>query len=120
MKKANSWIAGGAILGAVLVGLPSAGEAAWWKFGSHADKQTTQQDPNSPLPPNSVGDSVPVAQGQAADRLNRIEAEMRDLTGQIEELTFQLRQLQDQMKRAQGFQKARTVQAAPLASPSTT
>lgn len=101
MKKANSWVAGGAILAVLLVGLPSAGEAAWWKFGSRADKQPIQQDQNSPLPPNGVGDGVPVAQAQSLDRLNRIEAQMRDLTGQIEQLTFQLRQLQDQVKRAQ-------------------
>ena len=36
-----------------------------------------------------------------AERFNRVEAQMRTLTGQIEEMTFQLRQLQEQLKRMQ-------------------
>jgi tol-pal system protein YbgF len=46
----------------------------------------------------------PVTEAQAgggAERLNRVEAQMRTLTGQIEEMTFQLRQLQEQLKRMQ-------------------
>jgi tol-pal system protein YbgF len=46
----------------------------------------------------------PVIEAQAeggAERINRVEAQMRTLTGQIEELTFQLRQLQEQLKRMQ-------------------
>ena len=45
---------------------------------------------------------IVLAQGpQAAERFNRIEQQMRTLTGQVEELTFQLRQLQDQLQRMQ-------------------
>jgi tol-pal system protein YbgF len=36
-----------------------------------------------------------------AERFNRIENQMRTLTGQVEELTFQLRQLQELLKRMQ-------------------
>jgi tol-pal system protein YbgF len=39
--------------------------------------------------------------GEAALRIERIEAQMRTLNGQVEELTFQLRQLTEQIKRMQ-------------------
>jgi tol-pal system protein YbgF len=63
-------------------------DAAWWNFGKRSP---------------AVG-SPPVIQAQAeggAERFNRIENQMRTLTGQVEELTFQLRQLQEQLKRMQ-------------------
>lgn len=40
-------------------------------------------------------------EGEAAVRLNRVEEQMRTLTGQVEELTHQVRELQDQLRRAQ-------------------
>ncbi|WP_018181292.1 tol-pal system protein YbgF [Kaistia granuli] len=57
-------------------------------------------------PPGSVGDGVvnvqsPQSEGQSALRMDRIEQQMRDMTGQIEQLTFQVRQLQEQLQRAQ-------------------
>ena len=45
--------------------------------------------------------SIVLAQSIEAERINRLEAQMRTLTGQIEELEFRLRQLQDQLQRAQ-------------------
>ena len=39
--------------------------------------------------------------GETAVRLNRVEEQMRSLTGQIEELSHQVRLLQDQLRRAQ-------------------
>ena len=44
---------------------------------------------------------VVLAQSIEAERINRLEGQMRTLTGQIEELEFRLRQLQDQLQRAQ-------------------
>ena len=53
----------------------------------------------------SVGGAIDgqfiLAQSSEADRFNRIEAQMRMLTGQIEELEFRLRQVQEQLQRAQ-------------------
>jgi tol-pal system protein YbgF len=99
MQKAKSLLAGGAVIAFLIAGLPTTGEAAWWKFGSRSDKggQSELQ------PPGDVGGmaATNVAQSQDADRLSRIEAQIRALTGQIEELTHDLQQLQDQMKRAQ-------------------
>jgi tol-pal system protein YbgF len=74
---------------ALAVTAPSA-DAAWWDFGRGAK--------------GASGGSPPVIEAQAeggAERFNRIENQMRTLTGQVEELTFQLRQLQEQLKRMQ-------------------
>ncbi|AXS42745.1 tol-pal system protein YbgF [Breoghania sp. L-A4] len=40
-------------------------------------------------------------EGEAVVRINRVEEQMRALTGQIEELSHQVRELQDQLRRAQ-------------------
>lgn len=74
--------------------LPSVASAAWWTPGSTTPPAASAAR-NAPVVP------VQLAQGAAAERFNRIEAQMRTLTGQVEELTYQLRQLQDQLKRMQ-------------------
>jgi len=86
MSKSKGLLAGATIL----IGLGAAtatSEAAWWNLGRGA--------------PAAADEPVQVAQSAEADRINRIEAQMRTLTGQIEELSFQLRQLQDQLQRVQ-------------------
>jgi tol-pal system protein YbgF len=50
--------------------------------------------------PQPTDQSVTLAQADG-DRLNRVEQQMRTLTGQIEELTHQLQVLQDQLKKMQ-------------------
>ena len=57
-----------------------------------------KRGPEEQVPP---GGGVP-NEGQAGMRMDRIEQQMRDMTGQIEQLTFQLRQLQEQLQRTQG------------------
>jgi tol-pal system protein YbgF len=56
-------------------------------------------------PPGEVGGVMqaqsPQSEAQSAMRMDRIEQQMRDMTGQIEQLTFQVRQLQEQLQRAQ-------------------
>lgn len=74
--------------------LPSIASAAWWTPGA-APAPAAPATRQAPVAP------VQLAQGAAAERFNRIEAQMRTLTGQVEELTYQLRQLQDQLKRMQ-------------------
>jgi tol-pal system protein YbgF len=64
-----------------------------------------KRGPEEQVPPGGVGDGgIAPAQneGQAGMRMDRIEQQMRDMTGQIEQLTFQVRQLQEQLQRAQG------------------
>lgn len=73
---------------------PLSAEAAWWNSRPDSASATAapQREPPVLLAQASQG---------GAERFNRIEAQMRTLTGQVEELTFQLRQLQDQLKRMQ-------------------
>jgi tol-pal system protein YbgF len=73
---------------ALLLSSTSAGQAAWpWQ------KPAQQQQ---------AADNGSVILAQAdTDRLNRVEQQMRTLTGQIEELTHQLQVLQDQLKKMQ-------------------
>ena len=73
------------------IALPSA-DAAWWNF---------RQGPKPPASAEGQGPIIEVQAEGGAERFNRIENQMRTLTGQVEELTFQIRQLQEQLKRAQ-------------------
>jgi tol-pal system protein YbgF len=70
------------------VAQPSA-DAAWWDFGKGKG------------PPDGQAPMIEVQAEGGAERFNRVENQMRTLTGQVEELTFQLRQLQEQLKRMQ-------------------
>ncbi len=72
---------------AFLLSAASSGEAATWPW-------------SKPAAPAADAGSVVLAQADG-DRLNRIEQQMRTLTGQIEELTHQLQVLQDQLKKLQ-------------------
>jgi len=45
--------------------------------------------------------SSSAAQAEAARRIERLEAQVRSLTGQVQEMGFQIRTLQDQMRRIQ-------------------
>ncbi|BCP54932.1 tol-pal system protein YbgF [Kaistia sp. 32K] len=69
------------------------------------DKLRGNNAEQSPQPPGNVGGVVnvqsPQNEGQSAMRMDRIEQQMREMTGQIEQLTFQVRQLQEQLQRAQ-------------------
>lgn len=58
-----------------------------------------------PLPPASIGSgtlvqSDPAVQAQTNMRIERLEGELRNMTGQMEQLMFQMRQLQDELTRA--------------------
>jgi len=53
------------------------------------------------LPPAAGVQVIPV-QASDAERFNRLEAQMRALTGQVEELQFQVRQLTQQLNGSQG------------------
>jgi tol-pal system protein YbgF len=81
-----------ASFGLALVSAPISASAAWWSPSSLASTGATTAD--------RLFVPVQLAQG-SAERFNRIESQMRTLTGQVEELTYQLRQLQDQLARMQ-------------------
>lgn len=85
------------LLSAILGGLaftlaPIAANAAEWNFGQSSASAIAPEPPAIVLAQSAQG---------VGERFNRVEAQMRTLTGQVEELTFQLRQLQDQLKRMQ-------------------
>lgn len=88
------------------IGFAPAADAAWWN-PFRRDPPQAQSLPPPPQPPSEVpgapSNDLVVAQdsGGAALRLERMEAQMRTLTGQVEELTHQVRQLQEQLQRMQ-------------------
>jgi tol-pal system protein YbgF len=65
----------------------------------------------------AVAGASAFAQSGEADRFNRIEAQMRALTGQIEDLTYQLRQLQAQLDQLGGGTGTAAIAAPPTAPP---
>lgn len=93
MRMTNQ-LTGAISVGLVLALAATSADAAWWKFPNsrQAPESEARAEASVVLAQSSPGD---------ADRFNRVEAQMRTLTGQVEELTFQLRQLQDQLKRMQ-------------------
>ena len=98
-----------AIIAVALAMAPSAGDAAWWPW--QKKKDAAPVSPPTDLSPPAAGDSA----GNPADRLARVEAEMRTLTGQVEQLTFQVQQLQDELQQLDAG-KGPAKRVAPLAS----
>jgi tol-pal system protein YbgF len=108
-----------AIIAVALAMAPSAGDAAWWPWTKKKEAAPPAAAPPTDIAP-PVGGEGPALQGNPGDRLARIEAQMRTLTGQVEQLTYQVQQLQDQLQRARGDAgesgKAPTKRQAPVAS----
>jgi len=93
MRNDNLRVFGVTLVGLALASTPIAANAAWWMSGPQA-KIAASARPMHSIIPAQYAEGVP-------ERFNRIEAQMRTLTGQVEELTHQLSQLQDQLKRIQ-------------------
>lgn len=93
MRNENLRVLGIAFVGLVTTSAPIVANAAWWAHGTSASPPVSATA-HPPLFPVQFSEGVP-------ERFNRIEAQMRTLTGQVEELTHELRQLQDQLKRMQ-------------------
>lgn len=93
MRNDNLRVFGVALAGLALACMPIAANATWWMSGPPA-KLTASAEPQLPLLPVQYAEGVP-------ERFNRIEAQMRTLTGQVEQLAHQVRQLQDQLSRMQ-------------------
>lgn len=85
-----------------------------------------QQVAPPPLPPVDLQQAAPApdaapvpvqsttSEAQAALRMDRIEQQMRALTGQVEQLTYQVRQLQEELRVQSGGKRAA---AAPPPAP---
>lgn len=93
---------------------PSAGDAAWWPWQKKKDTTPPPAAAPTEITPPAAGDGS-AGQGNPGDRLERIEAEMRTLTGQVEQLTYQVQQLQDQLQQLDAG-KGAAKRPAPLAS----
>jgi tol-pal system protein YbgF len=90
--RCNRILSIGAVSAFLVVAMaPLPADAAWWKFGRDSKAPAVAED------------SLVLAQvsPRADERINRVEAQMRTLTGHIEELTFQITQLQEQVRRMQ-------------------
>lgn len=89
-------------------------------------KRNSDASAPGPTPPAAVSPpgmaqapgAVPVmtSDAQAAMRMDRLEQQMRSMTGQIEELTYQVRQLQEQLRSQSGGKRA-AVPPPPVAAP---
>ncbi|MCB1485873.1 MAG: tol-pal system protein YbgF [Bauldia sp.] len=73
-------IAGGTLL-------PATTDAAWRPFAKKQDTEQAQPE----------ADPTVVAEADVTERLNRAEARIRELTGQVQELEYQLRQIQKEL-----------------------
>lgn len=86
-----------------------------------------------PTPPGGLADPgdanmgaapMPVQSGSsdanAAMRMDRMEQQLRSLTGQVEELTYQVKQLQQQLQGQPGGTGKRSAAPAPATMPQTT
>ena len=88
-----------AIIAVAVAMAPSAGDAAWWPWTKKKEAAPPPAAPPTDIAPPAAGDGFS-GQGTPGDRIARIEAQMRTLTGQVEQLTYQVQQLQDQLQRA--------------------
>lgn len=70
---------------------PSSANAAWWNFGKKSNSESVAVSPTGSVVLAQLSEGAP-------ERFNRVEAQMRTLTGQVEQLMFQLNQLQAQLK----------------------
>jgi tol-pal system protein YbgF len=99
----------GALALAVGMTLATGASAGFFDFG----KRNQQQD----AAPAGQGDMTLAQAPGGADRLNRIEAQMRTLTGQIETLTHQLEELQGQLQKMQADNEYRFNELQGAAQP---
>src|SRR5437899_642076 len=101
MTKRMHGIVAAAMIAVALAMVPTAGDAAWWPWSKKKDAAPPPAAPPTDIAPAAPGDGS-FGQGDPGDRLARIEAQMRTLTGQVEQLTYQVQQLQDQLQRGRG------------------
>lgn len=90
------------VLALTVAVIPQAQAGFFDRFGKKSDTEVAP-----PTPPDAVGDpGVSPAGGQddaaIGMRLDRLEQQNRQLTGQVEELGYQVRQLQEQIRQLQG------------------
>ena len=99
-----------AIAGFAVAAQTTAGSAIQWPWKrDRGTEEIVLPPPAEALPPGEVIllppatiNEAPLAPSDVMARLDRAEARIRELTGQVEELAFRLRQTQDQLQAALG------------------
>jgi tol-pal system protein YbgF len=121
MNPLNRTIALAAIAGFVLAAQTTASGAIQWPWKrDRGSEELVLPPPAEGLPPGEVillppstVTEVPIAPNDVMARLDRAEARIRELTGQVEELAFRLHQTQTQLQAALGGQPLPNAAAAP-------
>lgn len=121
MKALNRTIVLAAIAGLAVITQPTASNAIQWPWKrDRGNEQIVMPPPAEVLPPGEVlivpqGNvtEIPIAPNDVIARLDRAEARIRELTGQVEELAFRLHQTQTQLQAALGGQPLPNGAAAP-------
>lgn len=111
MKALNRTIVLAAIAGFAVAAQPTASSAIQWPWKRDRGNEVVLPPPAEGLPPGEViilppanVTEVPIAPNDVIARLDRAEARIRELTGQVEELAFRLHQTQNQLQAALGGQ----------------
>ena len=121
MNRFHRTIALAAIAGFAVAIQPTASSAIQWPWKrDRPSEELLLPPPAEGLPPGELiivppapVTEVPIAPNDVMARLNRAEAKIRELTGQVEELAFRLRQTHDQLQAALGGQPLPSLAAAP-------
>lgn len=116
MPGLNRFIALALVAGIAATALPETGHAIQWPWKRDRGNETVVAPPPDPLLPDPLA-PAPVAPNDVLARLDRAEAQIRELTGQVEELAFRLRQTQDQLQAALGVPVAGTQATSPVPAP---
>jgi len=110
MNKLNRAILLAAIAGLAVATQPTAGSAIQWPWKKDKGSEVVLPPPEV-IPgqqgdvfaaPPPIANEVPIAPNDVLARLDRAEARIRELTGQVEELAFRLHQTQQQLQAALG------------------
>lgn len=116
MNRLNRAIVLATVAGFAVAAQTSAGNAIQWPWKKDRANEQVMPPPVEALPPPPDGTTViapagqapivvqeaPLAPNDVMGRLDRAEARIRELTGQVEELAFRLRQTQDQLAAVTG------------------
>jgi len=120
MNRLSRTVALVAIAGFAVAAQTTAGSAIQWPWKRERPPEEIVLPPAEGLPPGEViilppatVNEVPIAPNDVMARLDRAEARIRELTGQVEELAFRLRQTQDQLQAALGGAPLPSMAAAP-------
>jgi tol-pal system protein YbgF len=116
MNRLNRAIVLATVAGLAVAAQTSAGNAIQWPWKKDRANEQMMPPPVEVLPPPPDGTTIiapagqapivvqeaPLAPNDVMGRLERAEARIRELTGQVEELAFRLRQTQDQLSAVTG------------------